>query len=661
MSYIARLFILSSRNEDSDGSHICGLLINFVVKCLPEVLRQRPDFIQRLVTPLLKATHKRRGEQRSFFSMPEFKNWLQNAPDSGAWTMKYYKGLGTSQSKEARDIFRHLANHTVALHVDADAHTRLRQFYDEACANDRKRILTSEYDASSCVDYSLSSCSVSDFMLREHVHFSHYSVFRALPSAIDGLTPARRKVMHYFLSSGAPRDEVKVAQAASGVAQKTLYLHGETSLVETLVGQAQDYIGTNNIALLEPLGQFGSRNDKPSVHSAARYIFTKLDPITRVLFPQADELVLDLREEEGQSIEPVYFVPVVPMLLINGAQGIGTGFSTSVPSYNFYDICSAARSLLAGAPLPAIRPHFQGFIGEVENGSRAVLTRGVLERPSPTCVIIKELPVGRWTEPFLSELKAVAEGTKQHKGLSIVSIANMSTEYAVHIEISLGEESSQMSDEELCKSLKLITTHPTTFMYAFDRDYSLRLFGTPEDILREHAHVRLQMYEKRRAMQLRDMEQRLLVLEARVRFVGLIVSGDINLRGQTREELTAILQREHGLPAIATKRDAEPGFEYLLNMSIHSFTREKMDGLSAESENLRVQRNALEDQTPQTMWLTELNEAEIAYADYERRLAQRHAEEQQVSSSSGRKRAPVAKKRAGRGAQQVTTKRARGA
>ena len=203
------------------------------------------------------------------------------------------------------------------------------------------------------------------------------------------------------------------------------------------------------------------------------------------------------------------------------------------------------KLLLWPSSLPS--PFFQGFRGHVEVTERGITTRGVMERPNPRLLVVTELPIGRWTEPFLTELKALAEGTKQQKGLHVVSVVNMSTEYSVRIEITLGEESAELEDQQLEKALKLSTSLPTTFMYAFDGTYSLRLFSTAVDILREHARMRLDLYAKRRAHQLADMEQRLHLLDARVRFVQLVIDGN---------RLRAVL---HGGPSPLPGQDSTLG------------------------------------------------------------------------------------------------------
>ena len=611
-------------------------------------MKEKPDFVQRIVTPLIRATHKRTGDQQLFFSMQEFDAWSERAEvDLASWSLKYYKGLGTSSSKEARAVFRDLPTFTVSLVVDPEAPETLSRFYDEGRAEERKRLLTSDYDKTLSVDYAKSQCSVTDFMLCEHIHFSHYSVFRALPSGLDGLTPSRRKALFYFLQQRGTSGEEKVAQAASGVARKTLYLHGEASLVETIVGLAQDYVGTNNVALLQPLGQFGSRNDKPSTHAASRYIFTRLDPVARALFPEADDPVLAYRTEEGQQIEPVHYVPVIPVLALNGAQGIGTGFSTCVPSHSFEDLCLCARQLAEGAEdMSPVRPQFRGFRGSVLQLPRGVQTTGVLTRQGPRQVVITELPVGRWTDPFLAELKACAEGSKQIRGLSIVAVVNMSTEFSVHIELTLGEENESSSDEELSRLLRLSQCISTTHMYAFDGDYQLRLYDDAHSIVKEHARERLLLYAKRKQHQLQEMERKLILLQARARFIALVTSGVLELRGAPRGQLVEQL-RAHALPSLPTRGDAE-GFEYLLSTSVSAFTGERIEALTKEAERLAADLERLRATEPRDMWLEEIGLLEQAFVEYTSRLERRHSEDGDAkkSRSAGANRStPAAKRR----------------
>ena len=628
-------------DQDSDGAHICGLLLNFLVTCLPEVVASRPGFLQRIVTPLIRATKKRGSEEVAFFCMQHYRDWeLTN--DASLWNVKYYKGLGTSTSKEARGLFKELGTHCMTLAHDGAAKDTLLKFYDESRVEERKQMLTTDYDAAACLDYGQGDCTITSFMMREHIHFSHYSVFRALPSVLDGLTPSRRKVLFFFLSNQAAA-ETKVAQAAAAVAHKTLYLHGENSLVETIVSLAQDYVGTNNVALLQPLGQFGSRNDKPSVHAAARYIFTKLDPIAAALYPAADAPVLQYRTEEGHPVEPVNYVPVVPALLVNGAQGIGTGFCTSVPCYDLLALCEAARRYIRReAPAP-LAPFFQGFGGPVEVGPRGVLTTGVAQKTGARSWTITELPVGKWTEPFVNELKAIAEGTKTCKDFSILSIVNNSTEFRVSVEITLGEDSKDMDEETFLKSLRLHSSVSTTHMYAFDASYRLKLYTTPADIVEEHARARLELYEKRRAHELQTLQSRVELLDAKATFIRLVVAGEVQLSGLPRDALLAAVAAK-SLPSLPTKSDPQ-GYDYLLSISVAAFTKEKIDGLDEEAGALRARQRRLFDACAADMWLDELDALEEAHKAYLHRIGMRHSEEPAPARGVRAKAAPAARKR----------------
>ena len=107
------------------------------------------------------------------------------------------------------------------------------------------------------------------------------------------------------------------------MSEHSAYHHGEQSIASTIIGMAQDFVGSNNINLLLPNGQFGTPHQGGKDHASARYIYTRLSPITRFLFPKDDDILLDYLNEDGQSIEPTWYVPIIPMVLVNGSEGIG--------------------------------------------------------------------------------------------------------------------------------------------------------------------------------------------------------------------------------------------------------------------------------------------------------------------------------------------------
>merc|ERR1719453_892185 len=156
---------------------------------------------------------------------------------------------------------------------------------------------------------------------------------RSIPCVVDGLKPTQRKVVHCCFRRNLKSD-VKVAQLTGYISEHAAYHHGEVSLQGTIIGMAQKFVGSNNVNLLVPSGQFGTRLMGGKDHASSRYIYTRLAPWTRTFFHPDDDQILSYKVEEGQSIEPKHYVPVLPLVLLNGVEGIGTGWSTSVPNYN---------------------------------------------------------------------------------------------------------------------------------------------------------------------------------------------------------------------------------------------------------------------------------------------------------------------------------------
>jgi DNA topoisomerase-2 len=611
-------------DQDLDGAHIAGLIINCIHHLLPKLLESRPNFIRRIVTPLLRATHKKSGAKHCFFSQQELDTWLSGV-DRSSYVLKYYKGLGTSTSKEARELFSELDKHTVVLETTENTEKAICHFFDESNVAERKIMLTDDYDPAVCVKW-FGTISIDDFLRKEMIHFSHHHVRRALPSVIDGLTPARRKALFYFLSQKAGK-EIRVAQAAAGAAQLTCYHHGEASLVETIVSMAQDHQGANNVALLEALGQFGSRHDKPSIHAAARYIYTRASPIARALFPSEDGPVLQYAEEEGETVEPIRYVPVLPVILLNGASGIGTGFSTSVPCFSLPSLCAASRSCMKSCddePIPQVEAHFEGFQGKVCLVERGVQTFGSFEREDDHTLIVTELPIGRWTEVFLGELKnAVASSSSSSTGggrrggaiLPVAEVSNLSTESRVRVRVRFAEPIADKTDEALSSMLRLSTTVSSTFMYLFDGEGNLRRYETYEEIIRHHAKARLNLYSLRREQQLRDLSAKLNALQQRVDFIEMIIDGRVQLRGQTRAELLTQLG-ELKLRRLPSKDDSPEGYENLLTVSFGTATLEQIQKLKAEAEKQQALLVDLQGKTPNDLWENEIAEVEIAHATY---------------------------------------------
>ncbi|VDK61437.1 unnamed protein product [Anisakis simplex] len=352
--------IMVMADQDQDGSHIKGLVINFIHYNWPALIKR--SFVEEFITPIVKATKGKEGrskEEYSFFSLPEYAEWRNNTENWKTYRIKYYKGLGTSTSKEAKEYFSDMKRHRIKFRYDGEEDDRsLDMAFSKKRIEDRKvwltnwmaerkdrreQGLTEEY----LYDKDTQSVSFKDFVNKELVLFSNLDNERSIPSLVDGLKPGQRKVM-FTCFKRADKKEIKVAQLAGAVGEMSAYHHGEASLMMTIVNLAQDYVGSNNINLLLPIGQFGTRLQGGKDSASPRYIFTQLNPVTRALFPSVDEHVLRFLHEENQRIEPEWYCPIIPMVLVNGAEGIGTAWSTKVPNYNPREIVDNIRRMIHG-------------------------------------------------------------------------------------------------------------------------------------------------------------------------------------------------------------------------------------------------------------------------------------------------------------------------
>ena len=433
--------VLFMTDQDLDGAHIQGLGINLFQTEWPS-LTKIPGFIGFMNTPILKA---RRGAQEIlFYNDGEYEAWKKQFPGEvvpSGWNTKYYKGLGTSTGKEFKEYFEH-KKMVSFVHTGKESDDHLDMAFNKKRADDRKEWL-SNYSREAFLDTSKPEIPYEEFIDRGLIHFSIYDNERSIPNLMDGLKISLRKILYAAFKKGGLKTEIKVAQFSGYVSEHSAYHHGEASLNAAIVGMAQNFVGSNNINLLEPNGQFGTRCAAGQDSASERYIFTQLNKLTRLIYRQEDDAVLTYIDDDGQMVEPIYYAPAIPMILVNGTKGIGTGFSTEVLQYNPLQIIAYVRAMLSStsvADRPVIEPYFKGFKGTIRNiGAPATnvasatsgaatsvaakyLIKGTYEIIADRKVRITELPIGTWTDDYkvflekLMESPAVADKDKGDKG-----------------------------------------------------------------------------------------------------------------------------------------------------------------------------------------------------------------------------------------------------
>lgn len=486
-------------DQDHDGSHIKGLLINFIDSMFPSLL-DIPGFLLEFITPIIRCRHKRNKREVTFFTIPEYETWALENNQNSEWEPKYFKGLGTSDKADARRYFSDLPTHKKEFEVaSAEERQLVDMAFNKKRAADRKEWLAT-YEPGIFIDHNVSKIKISDFVNRELMLFSMADNIRSIPSVVDGFKPGQRKVF-YGTVTRSSNSEIKVAQLATYVAGKTQYHHGEAGIAATIINMAQDYVGSNNINLLVPCGQFGTRHDGGKSAASPRYLFTKASKIARTIYHPDDDDILDLLIEENKPIEPNWFVPIIPMVLVNGADGIGTGWSTSIPNYNPMDLVENLKLLMDGQEVKPLVPWYRGYKGEIApTGDRSkFISNGIVEVTDDSQIKITELPIRLWTDTFKETLDIMRDPRDKKPEINIIDFTNNSTDMAVEITIELDQDNLTKAENlGLHKTLKLTSNINTTNFVCFDKDGKIKKYTSAEQILIEFYELRLDYYKQRK-------------------------------------------------------------------------------------------------------------------------------------------------------------------
>ena len=586
-----RVLILT--DADVDGSHIKGLIINFFHYFWPSLLDTGFE-VAAMITPVMKAV--RGSEQHSFYNLNEFKEWAAQQADGGArFAIKYYKGLGTSTATEAKEYFRNMQHNVVSYFTDPTTDECVTLAFKKDKADLRKQWILGGIESGSSIDYScnVKKVTYNDFVNKDLIWFSIADLERSIPSAIDGLKPSQRKVL--YACRKRKNTDTKVSQLAGYVSTESAYHHGEQSMMGTIISLAQNFVGSNTYNLLEPVGQFGTRLMGGKDAASPRYIFTKLSAHAQQLFHQDDDSVLEYLQDDGIDIEPKHYVPVLPLVLINGAEGIGTGYSCSVPCFNPEEVQQNVSACVEGGAMKELTPWYQGFTGEITKvGDGAFVTKGRYTIKSNTTVEITELPIGRWTQDYKEFLDNVID-TK------ITGYTNHSSETHVLFTVKFDALvlKKLLDNGTFEKEFRLTTNLSTRNMHLFDSAGCIRKYNDPNDIIREYVGVRLEFYKRRKAHLEKVLGHKLTVLSNKKRFVEMVIQEKLVIFRKKSDVLVSELKY--------LKFDTiDKSYNYLLHMKIDSLTEERIVALEREHSAATKELAGLTKTHPQSMWSRDL-------------------------------------------------------
>lgn len=697
--------VLIMADQDVDGSHIKGLFMNFIQYFWPELAKIK-GFITSLGTPVVKIFKGK--EKIIFYNLIEYEDWKKNTPDHHKWKFKYYKGLGTHDTKEAQECFEDIYEKIISYtwsqeepkkskksnkseesdttssdndlkYVPQNKDLCLDSFtlaFEKKRANDRKLWLA-DYKSNIFLDNSVKETSYHDFINKELITFSHSDNCRSIPNIMDGFKPSQRKIYYTCCKAKLYGDmkETKVSQLAGHVGLVSHYHHGEASLNQTIVGMAQNFVGSNNINLLVPKGQFGSRVGGGTDAASPRYISTYMDEITKIIFNEYDFDILKHQHEDGDMIEPFYYVGVIPNILVNGSEGIGTGWSTNIYPCNPRDIVDNLRRIINGDKPKSMTPWYRHFTGTIEKTEdKKYLIRANYDIISDDKIKINDLPIGTWTNNykiFLDNLigtaavqkvenvkgakgkkatgknikgKGIGKGKGSKKDLVKGKVAKNNkaantiktyeedcTDVRVSFTITFhpGNLNKLVESGDIEKYLKLVQPISLNNMVLFDEEGKIKRYDSYKEILKSFAKVRLNSYQLRKDHLLGKWKKEIDILGWRMKFILYVIKGKIIIfrdKKSVKEDIIIARLEELEFPKMAEGTDKKESYAYLLDMPIRRFTEDQIDKLQKMIDDKQENIDILAVKSPEDLWIEELDEFMKVYDVWEKKADKEYNE-----------------------------------
>jgi len=372
-----------------------------------------------------------------------------------------------------------------------------------------------------------------------------------------------------------------------------------SSLEATIINMAQDFVGTNNLNLLQPLGNFGSRLKGGKDAASSRYIFTLLSDLTRYIFNEEDDPILNYLDDDGFLIEPEFYTPIIPMALVNGSEGIGTGWSTYLPNFDTAELIKYLVLKIKGKDAGELHPKYKGFKGKIkyDESNQRYITTGKIQKINMSTLNISELPIGMWNDKYYEHLDKLVDAK------IIKDYTKNDTDVKVDITISIARETLKKieADKKLIDIFKLETYVSMSNIHLFDKNGQIKKYENIDEVIEEFTEVRLDYYQKRKEYILSQLERDRKILFNKMKFINEILKGSLVIQNKKRVEI-----EEKMIELNISKMDGS--FNYLLNMSLLSLTNEKLMELKKIYTDKKIEIDLLTKTSIKQIWLKDLND-----------------------------------------------------
>lgn len=580
--------------HNCDGYSIKGLLINLIHKMWPELLEL--GFCYEFITPIIIA--KKGKDKKEYYDLNLYKKDKEQKKLEG-WVTKYYKGLGTITSLEIKEMFKNIDKHLIKFNYipnrDSD---EIDKVFNKDRVQDRKDWLLG-YKGEIVPNKFGKPNQIKDFIDTEFIQFSNADNIRSIPQLMDGLKPSQRKILYAAFKKNLgikEKDELKVAQFGAYTAEVSCYHHGELSISTTLVGMAQDFVGSNNINLLIPSGQFGTRQN-PKASASPRYIFTYLNSLTRKIFRTEDDEILNYLDDDGMSIEPDFYLPILPLVLVNGADGIGTGWSTDIPKYSPEALIKVIKKKIQKPEIKyKINPYYRNFTGDIEwNDEKSTYVSSGVHQKTKKGILITELPIEVWTESYIELLDKLCDDK------IIRNYIDNSTDDAVRIEVVFNEE-KDYNNEQIMNKLKLTSNLGISNMHTFINTKIVK-WNSAEELLDHWFNLRIKYYDIRKAKHIEYLLNQLNRQMFISQFIDFVIAGDIVINKKTKDQIMKQL-------VSCEFPQVEESYDYLLNIPIYWFSKEKLDSIKEDIADKKAKLKEYKALKAGDIWTNELIELE---------------------------------------------------